>query len=439
MAESIQTEKNISFAQPPDPSVAPSRRCCVAVDLTPLRPDGANGGHRIAIFSFLEEIHALFPGKFRFLYLTSTKSHHELKEFEKDKDESLCVLDLGSPETGPKPMVLSSRRALHFYRRAGVDVFYCPFGDMHRVPPEYPVISWIADVLHRDYPGRLTKQEEDWREAYYRLVTAGADRIQVNSQYTAGSLRRHYAVDPTHLFTTYLAPRRLDKSRISPHQTPYFFYPANFWAHKNHETLLVAYAHYLATTRAPAWNMQLTGNADARMDYLQEVTRALGLGNHVHFRGFLRTEEFSEVAAAASALVFPSLYEGFGMPIAEAMLLGLPVIASDSGSIPEVGGDACHYVRATNPLAIAEAMNRLATDSNYRERLSAQGSRQVKKFSLARSATLLAKQLLEVAATSRDFNYRLRRRKIVGYGRLLKAKNSVQQNIQRLKAILSGT
>ena len=438
MAEVLISSKRGSFSLRTDPPIGSPQQCTVAIDLTPLLPASMNKGLRIAIFSILEEIRTLYPDRFRFLFLTSTRMHHEVKKYERSGDQSLCIVDSGRPTHSDKPSVSKRRQVYRFYRDVGINVFYCPFGDIRRVPPGYGLVAWIADVLHRDYPGTLAKEEEDRREGYYSLLGDGADQIQVNSRYITESLVRHYGIDPNRTFITHLAPRKLAEKRSIPTGTPYFLYPANFWVHKNHETLLVAYAHYLQTARESAWDLRLTGSPDARMAHLQTVSVSLGLQDHVHFHGFLRTEQFSEIMSAASALVFPSLYEGFSMPVAEAMLLGLPVIASDSGSIPEIGGDACCYVNASKPLDIAKVMIRITADPVYRERLSTAGFEQAKRFSLAESATLLAEHLLEVAETRRNFRYCLVRWKNTVYSHLLGVKFSMVHYLRRLKAILSG-
>jgi glycosyltransferase involved in cell wall biosynthesis len=410
----------------------------VAVDLTPLLPGGLNGGLRIAIFALLQQIRILHPRRFKFLFLSSTAAHHEIKEYEQDGDKTLCIIDRGNPAGRATPIVAGNRSKNRFYRDFGVDLFYCPFGDIRHAPSEYGVIAWVADVLHRDYPQTLGISEMNWREGYYCLLRNGADAIQVNSKFTSESLVRHYGIEPADTFVTYLAPRQLMANRTLGVVKPYFLYPANFWVHKNHETLLVAYAHYLSEANDSAWELRLTGSPDARMIYLQTICDSLGLRSRVHFEGFLDNEQFSQLATGAAALVFPSLYEGFGMPIAEAMQLGLPVIASRSGSIPEVGGDVCHYVDAAKPLEIAEGMIAISSNPAYRNRLSSAGREQAKRFSLEDSARLLAAKLIEVAERRRDLRSRVGRLKNASYGRLRTAKLFAAERVQHLKAILSG-
>jgi glycosyltransferase involved in cell wall biosynthesis len=407
----------------------------IAIDLTPLRSGGSNGGLRIAIFSLLERIRVLFPGQFKFLFLTATSTHDEIKSLQGARDETICLVDQGSVH-GAKPVVAPRSSSHRRFRAFGVNAFYCPFGDIRRVPSHYGVIAWIADLLHRDYPQTLTAQEIAWREGYYRLLRNGTDAIQVNSRFTSERLSFSYGIDPSRIFVTYLAPRKFSADRKQENLKPYFLYPANYWVHKNHETLLVAYAHYLSQMPEGSFDLRLTGAPDQQMLRLQSLAVSLGLNGHVHFEGFLETQRFSELASGATALIFPSLYEGFGMPVTEAMLLGVPVIASRSGSLPEVGGHACHYIDATKPLEIAAAMECFTIDAAYRDKLSALGREQAQRFSLDQSAGLLGEKLIEVARRKPDLVFRRLTRS--GEQRILQLRSMASNQVRRVKELLSG-
>ena len=415
----------------------PRKRLTVGVDLTSLLPGGANGGHKIAILSQLENLRRAFPGRFRFVFFTSSLSHKEIKLLEAEGDQSRCILDLGDPEHRRTPRIGIPLPKLSRYRKSGIDVCYCPFGDIRRAPPGFPIVAWIADVLHRDYPFSISLEDRAFRETYYRLLANGADYIQVNSRFTAERLGELYGIDLNKMFVTHLAPRRLADRRQVPDTTPYFLYPANFWVHKNHECLLLAYYHYLQIAGPEAWDLRMTGNPDRRMDYLQKLSRSLGIEGKAHFAGFFNTRDFTDVTSAASALVFPSLYEGFGMPLAEAMLLGIPVIASDAASIPEVGGEACHYVDGRKPLELAQAMLKVSTDQAYRAHLSAAGRERVKQFSATTSGSVLGKRFLDAASAKRDWRYCVLRWKNMSYGLLLGLKNGLVYRLRMWKAALS--
>ena len=109
----------------------------------------------------------------------------------------------------------------------------------------------------------------------------------------------------------------------------------------------------------------------------------------VAFTGRVTNEELFQIYGAALSLVYVPFFEGFGIPILEAMRSGVPVICSDTTSMPEVGGDAVCYVHPDHIEQIAEAMTRLAEDSAYRNELIQRGFEQQNRFSWKRSAALL--------------------------------------------------
>jgi glycosyltransferase involved in cell wall biosynthesis len=126
---------------------------------------------------------------------------------------------------------------------------------------------------------------------------------------------------------------------------PFLLYPANPWPHKNHERLFAAFSR--VHRARPELRLILTGTG---LERLGAVPKG------VEVRGRVRREELAELYRTASALVFPSLYEGFGQPPLEAMASGTPVAVSRAGSLPEVCGDAALYFEPTSVDEIAEAI-----------------------------------------------------------------------------------
>jgi glycosyltransferase involved in cell wall biosynthesis len=112
----------------------------------------------------------------------------------------------------------------------------------------------------------------------------------------------------------------------------------------------------------------------------------LGLRDRVCFPGYIAQEDLPALLRGASAFVMPSLYEGFGLPVLEAMACGAPVIASNSSSLPEVAGDAALLVEPTDVSAFADALHTLLTDAALREELRARGFRQAARFTWSRCA-----------------------------------------------------
>jgi hypothetical protein len=157
------------------------------------------------------------------------------------------------------------------------------------------------------------------------------------------------------------------------HRRPYMFYPANFWPHKNHRMLLTAYGIYRHRHPGRAVDLVLTGALVDEQRLLKQAAGRMGIRENVHFLGFLPEATLDIVWQGAVFLVFPSLYEGFGIPVIEAMSLGKPVLCSNVTSLPEVAGDAALFFDPRKPEAMAAAMERIAGDAALAETLSARG------------------------------------------------------------------
>jgi glycosyltransferase involved in cell wall biosynthesis len=119
---------------------------------------------------------------------------------------------------------------------------------------------------------------------------------------------------------------------------------------------------------------------------LYDAVRRLGLASAVVFTGYVPDEDAAPLMSGASAFAFPSLYEGFGFPVLEAMACNVPVVCSNTSSLPEVAGDAALLVDPTDVEALAYALQRVLADAGLREALVARGQKQVARFSWERCA-----------------------------------------------------
>ena len=372
-----------------------SRKGCIriAVDLTPMLPGGKNGGVKPAILEFLTGLQRLEVPKFNFLFLTAECTHGEIRAIASEHDE-LLLMDV---KTAPKA------RRPSFLRRRRADLLYAPFGMISYPNCGIPIVAMVVDVLHRDYALSIDERERHWRENYFRQMVSCADRFQVISDYTGESLRRHYGVAAEKIFRTYLPIQdRLKVAQTHPQDAePYFFYPANFWPHKNHEVLLIAYQIYRSQAGPGAWKLVLTGSDDPRKRMLQKLAVSLGIESHAVFKGYVSEAELARLFSSASALVFPSLYEGFGIPVVEAMNLGVPVVTSESGSLGEVVGEAALKVDPRKPLELASAMHRIATSASLRDSLRQRGWERAHAFSLDAEVARLANVFQELLRSPR--------------------------------------
>jgi len=146
------------------------------------------------------------------------------------------------------------------------------------------------------------------------------------------------------------------------------------------------------------YRLILAGGDGHGSEIVHDYIRRQGLGSRVQVRGYVSTDELRVLYQSASVMLFPSLEEGFGLPVLEAMANGLPVVASQTSSLPEVGGDAALYVDPHDPRDIAEKVQRAVEDSEMREKMIQQGLVRARDFSWQRVAEATLQVYNEVLA-----------------------------------------
>jgi glycosyltransferase involved in cell wall biosynthesis len=157
------------------------------------------------------------------------------------------------------------------------------------------------------------------------------------------------------------------------------------YPHKNFEMLLQVYKE-LSPTLRKQHPLAIAGGKQAYINTLTALVKKLQLENDVHFLGYVPIQFMPSLYREASALVFPSLYEGFGIPLLEAMACGLPVIASNTSSMPEVCGNAALYIDPLDKNSLKAAIEKITTDTNLRLELREKGLIRVKQFSWEQTA-----------------------------------------------------
>lgn len=155
----------------------------------------------------------------------------------------------------------------------------------------------------------------------------------------------------------------------------YFLAVGNRKAHKNESRTMSAFA---AADIDPSARLLFTGNPS---EELRRLSDELGVSDRIEFLGVVSEEELAAYYRGAKALVFPSLYEGFGLPVIEAMACGTPVVTSTVTSLPEAAGGAALLVDPYNTQAIAEAMERVVIDKSFREGMVTKGLERARAFS----------------------------------------------------------
>jgi glycosyltransferase involved in cell wall biosynthesis len=165
------------------------------------------------------------------------------------------------------------------------------------------------------------------------------------------------------------------------------------YPHKNLEMLLLAYKDMDPVVRS-GYPLVIAGGRKGYVSYLKRRADELGLTKEVHFLGYIPMTHMPSLYREAYALVFPSLYEGFGIPLLEAMACGCPVAVSRTSSMPEVCGDAAQYFDPVDKASMRKAIEQLIFDESTYGRLREKGLEQVRKFSWEKTA-LGVKEVLD--------------------------------------------
>jgi len=237
----------------------------------------------------------------------------------------------------------------------------------------------LHDLQHVELPEYFSRGERAFRRLAYDRAARTADVVVTPTEHARDMLAERLGVDPARVV---VAPHGVDHDRFHPGAPtelpfdlpePFLYYPANLWPHKNHDRLLQALA------RTADINLVLSGNT---------YGRALETSDRVTHLGFVDHAVVPALMRRARAMIFPSLFEGFGQPPLEAMACGCAVASSVRGALGEVCGDA---VLALDPLdvgSIAAAIDTLARDDALVARLEAAGPERARTYTWERSAEL---------------------------------------------------
>jgi glycosyltransferase involved in cell wall biosynthesis len=259
-----------------------------------------------------------------------------------------------------------------------------------------PAVATVHDLTLELFPDNVDLRS---RLYYRRLLRAGvrrARRIIADSESTKGDLCRLWDVPPQFIEVIPLAPaptfqKPVPASRVCDvlkrYGLPdtYLLGVSTLQPNKNFARLLEAYA--LARGRLPEdTSLVVVGQPGWRYEGVVRSTRELGLDGSVRFIGYVPDADLAALYSGALAFVYPSLYEGFGLPPLEAMACGAPVIASHASSLPEVVGDAGLLVDPLDVEDIAAAMVRVASDPVLREAMRQAGRARASRFSWQKCA-----------------------------------------------------
>jgi glycosyltransferase involved in cell wall biosynthesis len=248
-----------------------------------------------------------------------------------------------------------------------------------------PVVVTLHDVQHLDLPHLFPISVRIWRRLMYDESARRADAVITVSKHARMRIIDRLDIDPTRvhvsyhgvdstLFTPEPATNDVEVRRRLGIEAPFIYYPASLAPHKNHGALLRAMR--LLEGRL----LLLTGPYANRLDEVLAEADGYGVRDRVRHLGMVAPDSLPALYRGASCLVFPSLYEGFGVPIVEAMDSGCPVACSDRGASVEIAGGAAQVFAPEQPEAIAHAVSTL-DDPIVRDRCITDGLQRAKQFS----------------------------------------------------------
>jgi glycosyltransferase involved in cell wall biosynthesis len=254
---------------------------------------------------------------------------------------------------------------------------------LYVVPPAYrgPAVVTVQDLSFERHPELMSARDRFFFRTFVRPSVQRAARVLTGSEWTKRDLVERYRVAPEKVvITPYGVDPLFRPDGPAADGPPYALFVGGLEPRKNPVAALEAVALVDASLR-----LVVAGPDKGRRAELGRAVSRLGLEGRVEVRGHVPREELAALYRGASCLVFPSRYEGFGLPVLEAMASGTPVVATTASSVPEVAGNAAILVDPGDPTALAGGIQRAIAD---RERLRTAGLERVRCYSWSETARL---------------------------------------------------
>lgn len=283
------------------------------------------------------------------------------------------------------------------------DVLFVP---SHVLPliSTVPAVVTVHDLGYLHFPETHTRFQRWYLNFTTRRHTRIARRIIADSAATKNDLVRFYRAPAEKIHVVHLGISTTIHRVENPAATvkkygisgEYLLYLGTLQPRKNLLRLLTAFQKISA--EFPGVTLVLAGGKGWLFDQIRQQIDRLQLDERVVLPGFIPEADKSALLSGATAYLFPSLYEGFGLPVLEAMACGTPVLIGNGSSLPEIAGDAALAVNPLDSAAIADGIRRLLTDPALRQSLVSKGFRRVRQFSWEKTGAEIWQILLEAAS-----------------------------------------
>jgi glycosyltransferase involved in cell wall biosynthesis len=281
------------------------------------------------------------------------------------------------------------------------------------VSSNIPGVVSILDMLYRVYPETIPRTKVAFWRIFVPWSARRCRKILTISESSKRDIVRFLGVPPGKVTVTPLALDRELNAGMQPSageiervcakhaiQAPYLLYVGGVGRHKNPLALVKALVILRERSNTKELSLVISGNDYGSAGEIMSCACSSGLEKTVRLPGYVAREDMPALYAGAFAYVTPSVFEGFGLTVLEAMVFHTPVVISDRASLPEVAGNAALIVDPERPDMIADAVSRIASDPGLRQRLIDRGLRRVAEFSWERTARLTLEAYREATVLS---------------------------------------
>ncbi|HET9698450.1 MAG TPA: glycosyltransferase family 1 protein [Terriglobales bacterium] len=279
---------------------------------------------------------------------------------------------------GPRRVTWEQLELPRLCRSHNVDVLHCP--DFARpVVSSVPVVNMIHDLSFYAAENFFPFSKRIYKRTLCRLAVAKSAGLIANSQFTKQEIVSRFGGQGRDVTVALLGGPTADGSQRRNPDVPFLLFIGTLEKRKNVAALVDAY-QAVRKQRLPH-RLVLVGDPGYGWEAIAEAISRNPFKSDIEVRGYVEPAELDALYRSAALFVFPSLHEGFGLPILEAMARGCPVLCSRSGAIPEVGGDAVEYSSIETPEALGANIARLLSSETRLSELAELGKKQLSKFS----------------------------------------------------------
>jgi len=287
------------------------------------------------------------------------------------------------------------------FKKHKIDVFYSGDGSMS-LRSEVPTLLVSHDITYFHYPQFMRKGHIKYLQNHVPKFHEKAKHIIAVSEFTKTDLVENLGLNPSKVTVAYNALPSSKKSGLTSKKKEFFLYLGSLHPRKNIENLLRGFDEFLEELKENGYRdalpkLKLAGRAAFSTESIDQVHAKMKNGNAVEFLGSVTEEVKWQLLAEAKCMCYVSKWEGFGIPLLEAMSVKTAVITSNRGSLKEVGGDAALFVTPENPNEIKTALLKIWSDEKLRNDLVAKGSERVKDFDWDETTEIIYKALQKIA------------------------------------------